>query len=248
MKLDKETVSIIEKRLQKLLPSILKHLECNNNKKAKEIEKAIRTICIDYANNKIIYSNAPSTSAVRKILTELKQHANSLHCLTNPDDIVSRVALSQSGLRKFPDVPHGRLLNYKDEDYDSLTLEMIFNPEFERFREYLSNLIITCDKADKVLTQTTNNEGEKLYLVNPKLELAKQCIMLAKWFNPGNVSSTVGGFLSRLVTYIYEIATGEQDKELEKPVKSAVVAWKNTSEFDDFKISLAKIHKKDIGS
>lgn len=64
--------------------------------------------------------------------------------------------------------------------------------------------------------------GQKVSATPPKRALAFRCLEVFERYRPGKASSTEGGDFRAFVGYVYEIATGEQDADLEKPVKEAI--------------------------
>ena len=86
----------------------------------------------------------------------------------------------------------------------------------------IQHLCVTAQAAKLNLSLTGPSSGQKASTMPPKRSLALRCIEIFERYRPGEASTTTGGHFRTFVSRVYEIATGEQDADLEKAVKEAV--------------------------
>ena len=159
----------------------------------------------DYQRFAALYKSAPTRSFLRTRLTKLRDAVRTAGKLLGSGDGFLFAALSLGGLPE----EEARILEFGSGS---------------KLQAMLSELEGAANEALALPWLTGPASAQKAWAEGPKTALAIDCARIFERYQPGKVTRTVsksGGFPA-FVRIVYEVATGEVDATLERPIRDAI--------------------------
>lgn len=190
-------------RADDLLPEILTLLGPKAQAEPKNVKVSVVQAAQMYLTLKGFYDQVPSRKELREFLEGVEKTAGKLAGLLRNADLIKIAALYMYGL----------------PEKEAWALRSGGRSLFVDLARMIS---LMAQGARESLLLSGGAAGRKAWTLPPKRELALECLQIFDEYRPGEAKTTEGGDFRAFVGYVYEIATGERDADLEKPVKEAV--------------------------
>ena len=185
-------------------------MACLGQKARSNSENAFVAVVVaaaKYRQFAALYESAPTRSFLRSRLTTLRKAVSTARKILGCGDGHLLAALSLGGL--------------PEEEARSLDFG-----SGSKLQAMLSELESAADEALALPGLTGPASAQKAWAEGPKTALAIRCARIFEEYRPGKVTRTEsksGGFPA-FVRIVYEIATGETDATLDRPIRDAIAA------------------------
>ena len=185
-------------------------MECLGQKARSDPDRVFLAVLVaaaEYRQFAALYESAPTRSFLRSRLTKLRDAVRTASKILSSGDRHLLAALSLGGL--------------PEEEARSLDFG-----SGSKLQAILSALDSVAAEALALPGLTGPASAQKAWAEGPKTALAIHCARIFEEYRPGKVTRTEsksGGFPA-FVRIVYEIATGETDVTLDRPIRDGIAA------------------------
>lgn len=198
------------KRVDALLPQIQSLLRCDNSD-IEELRDGLLSLPGDWEQWQSEWTDQPTR----------KQHRSSLQSI--------HAALDELAvhLPKWPTFLHAGksplsralFLHAIQNELEPKSLSRDIHTSLQTLQKLVRN-------AEDALGPKGGGDNTRVVGLSPKQSITWLCLTLFEDFRPGEANSSKDGDTNTLLTLLYEIATGEQDKSLENTLRKVVPDWR----------------------
>lgn len=104
--------------------------------------------------------------------------------------------------------------------------DALMNAESHSFLDFLDELAAASSAAASVIQDVGGGNARPFFGTHPEREVAPGCLELFERYQPGKASRSASSPFGHFVSLVWEMATGERDASLEKPIRNALEARK----------------------
>jgi len=185
-------------RVQLLDKNIIELLGPKAKKGSRTVMGDVLLAATQYLELSKHYDEAPTRNKLRKKLELLRDNAGTVAGMLESGEPHLLAALTMHG------APQDEI------EARSQTLNVLWN------------LCVSAHAAIFNLELDGPASGQKAATWPPKRALAYHCYEIFNRYRPGEASSTAGGNFQEFVGYVYEVARGQGDADLETPIKQVL--------------------------